>query len=292
MNKQANSSSGPRNRQLGARAAARQERQRRTRLVIIAAAGVAVVLAVVVALLVSGGDTKSTATTTPGVTAETVLASIAGIPGSTYDAVGAGTVREGAMPYAGTAMTADGKPALLYVGAEYCPFCAAQRWAIVAALSRFGSFSNLTLSHSASEDVYPDTATFSFYGSSYTSQYLSFAAVETETNEMENGRYKPLQEPTAAQYEAMVETQASGIPLLILAGQYYINGASFSPALLEERSPSVIAQAMADPTNKISQAAVGAANVITATICKLTGNQPATVCETAGVQAARTALGI
>ena len=41
-------------------------------------------------------------------------------------------------------LTADGKPLVLYVGAEYCPYCAAERCAMVQALSRFGTFSNLT----------------------------------------------------------------------------------------------------------------------------------------------------
>ena len=36
------------------------------------------------------------------------------------------------------------------MGAEYCPYCAAQRWAMIVALSRFGTFSGLTTVHSAS----------------------------------------------------------------------------------------------------------------------------------------------
>jgi len=30
-----------------------------------------------------------------------------------------------------------------YVGGEYCPYCAIQRWALLVALSKFGSFTNL-----------------------------------------------------------------------------------------------------------------------------------------------------
>ena len=37
------------------------------------------------------------------------------------------------------ALTSGGKPEILYVGAEYCPYCAAERWAMVVALSRFGT---------------------------------------------------------------------------------------------------------------------------------------------------------
>ncbi len=39
------------------------------------------------------------------------------------------------------------------MGAEYCPFCAAQRWAMVNAFSRFGTFTGLTTTHSSSTDT-------------------------------------------------------------------------------------------------------------------------------------------
>ena len=38
-----------------------------------------------------------------------------------------------------TALTEAGLPEMLYMGAEYCPFCAAERWAMVMALSKFGT---------------------------------------------------------------------------------------------------------------------------------------------------------
>ena len=64
------------------------------------------------------------------------------------------------------------------MGAEYCPYCAAERWAMAVALSRFGTFSNLRLIHSSSADIYPNTPTLSFYKSSYTSKYVQFTPVE------------------------------------------------------------------------------------------------------------------
>src|SRR6202043_382420 len=51
----------------------------------------------------------------------------------------------------------DGKPEILYVGAEYCPYCAAQRWAVVTALSHFGTFSGLGTTTSSASDVDPNT---------------------------------------------------------------------------------------------------------------------------------------
>lgn len=73
-----------------------------------------------------------------------------------------------------------GKPEVFYWGAEFCPYCAAERWSLVVALSRFGHFSALPETTSSSSDVYPDTATFTFYGSSYTSSYIDFVPLEVE----------------------------------------------------------------------------------------------------------------
>src|SRR5438309_707950 len=49
----------------------------------------------------------------------------------------------------GPLLTFAGKTEVLYIGAEYCPYCAAERWSLVVALSKFGSFSGLTYMQSA-----------------------------------------------------------------------------------------------------------------------------------------------
>ena len=41
------------------------------------------------------------------------------------------------------ARAAQKLPEVLYLGAEYCPYCAAQRWTTIIALSRFGTWSGL-----------------------------------------------------------------------------------------------------------------------------------------------------
>src|SRR5579859_6089580 len=93
-----------------------------------------------------------------------------------------------------------GKPEFFYTGAEYCPYCAAQRWAVVVALSRFGTFSKLNQTTSSATDVYPSTPTFSFYQSAYSSQYIDFVSVEETTNQPDgSGGYTTLQTPTADQ---------------------------------------------------------------------------------------------
>src|SRR6266516_4182442 len=95
----------------------------------------------------------------------------------------------------GTPLTKDGKPEVLYIGAEYCPYCAAERWAMAVALSKFGTFTGLRGIHSSSSDAFPSTPTLTFYKTGYTSRYLVFTPVETTTED----RNTPLQKTTAAQ---------------------------------------------------------------------------------------------
>ena len=44
------------------------------------------------------------------------------------------------------------------MGAEYCPYCAAERWSMIVALGRFGTFSGLQTMRSSSTDSRPQHA--------------------------------------------------------------------------------------------------------------------------------------
>src|SRR5579862_1050878 len=255
------------------------------------------VLVVVVAFVIiyelrgqgSGGNGKRSAVPA------SVLHAITTIPTSEFNQIGAQAVT--AFPYTVKSpkpVKAGGKPLLLYMGAEYCPYCAAERWGMVAALSRFGTFSNLGATHSSSVDVYKNTATFSFYKSTYTSPYITFQAVETYTNKVGDGFYLPLQVPTAAQkhlfnvfdYPPYVPPKGGAIPFIFFGGYYIESGASYVPQVLQGLSMTQIGAELHTPVDAPTQAIVSTANVISAGICKMTGGQPATVCSTAGVKAA------
>ena len=146
------------------------------------------------------------------------------------------------------------------------------------ALSRFGTFSNLSGTHSASQDVYPNTQTLSFYGSQYTSPYVDFQSVEEATNQAVGGSYQTLQSPTA-QESSLVATYDSGgsIPFLDIANRYVITGASYSPQVLQGLSRAQIAAQLSDPKSAVAQAIDGAANEITAAIASVTPNLPRSV---------------
>jgi thiol-disulfide isomerase/thioredoxin len=187
---------------------------------------------------------------------------------------------------------ADGKPIITYVGAEYCPYCAAERWAIAVALARFGTFTGLSATHSSSSDVYANTQTLSFYGSHYTSQYVDFQPVEEATNQEVNGTYPTLQAPTAAQSNllARYDTQGS-IPFLDIANKYVVVGASYSPQVLAGLSQTEIAQQLANANSAVAQAIDGTANVITAAITQVTGQQPTSVASSPAIAAIAKSLG-
>ena len=70
---------------------------------------------------------------------------ITGVPASALATVGKGSVLQfnpaPIIKVTGPALTSNGKPEMLYIGAEYCPYCAAMRWSMAVALSRFGTLS-------------------------------------------------------------------------------------------------------------------------------------------------------
>ena len=285
---------------IAAQRAAERRRQVRNRI-FIATGAVVVIVAVVVVFVVFAANkkspsTKSSANGPTGAALSKVVSDTTSVPASTLATVGAGTVTSPPSALAnGTPLTSGGKPEMLYIGAEYCPYCAFERWGMVVALSRFGTFKGLSTTHSASGDQFPNTATWTFYKSSYTSKYLVFSSVEETTNQLAaNGQgYTPLQTPTAAQQALLAKYDAppyvasadkGAIPFVYIGGKYLINGASVTPSVLAGKTWASIASSLKDPNNDVAKAVNGTANFITAAICKTTGNQPSNVC-TPGVTA-------
>ena len=131
-----------------AQAAAKRAEARR-RMLVAGGSALAVVI-IVVGLIVVRTITSNTAkVNTTASSNQTVLHQITNVPATVLDKVGAGP--SGVAPLktiSSPSLSLDGKPEVLYIGAEYCPYCAAERWAMVQALSRFGTFSNLHFIHS------------------------------------------------------------------------------------------------------------------------------------------------
>ncbi len=291
---QADRVAAARQRNAAARAAAQRRRTMeggwlRQRWPILAAV-VTVVLIIAIFFTIAHNASSGSASVGSAVP-DQILSQVTGVSQSTFEKVGKGTIANPFKIAQGNPpvnKTADGKPIFLYVGAEYCPYCAAERWSMVVALSRFGTFKNLTLMQSSGTDVYPNTSTFSFHGSSYTSKYLDFQAVETQTRTAG----QTLETMTSAQkaifdqYDAppYISSQYAGsIPFLSMGNQYIQISAGFIPDQMQGLTWQQISDKLNDPNNSITQSVVANANYITAAICQLTNSQPANVCTAAPI---------
>lgn len=279
-------------------AQARSERRGRLLLAGGAIGGVVIVVVALVAVKLAGGGSSTPDSAGSSTAGSQVIRDVTSVPAATFDKVGVGTAQAAPNKISAPPVSADGKPKVLYIGAEYCPYCAAQRWPVVVALSRFGKWSNLGSTASASQDVFPSTATLSFHGASFSSDYLSFTGVETTSNKAVNGGYAPLDTPSKAD-EALftsynkppyVSGQAGSIPFIDIAGEYVSSGASYSPQLLQGKTHAQIAAALADPSSPIAQAVDGSANLLTAALCNVTGGKPNAVCTAPGVTKAASRL--
>ena len=215
-------------------------------------------------------------------TTAAVLAIITNPQAASLEQVGKGTATNVITSIKGQPWKyASGKPVVFYYGAEFCPFCAAERWPLIIALSRFGTFAGLAPTTSSSTDVYPNTQTFTFHGAGYVSTFIVFQSVEASDREQ-----KPLQTPNAEQQAVLSKYDPSGgIPFIDFANAYALPKASFQPDVITGMSALVIADALKDPQSPQAQAILGSANLITAAICKVTANQPSAVCGGAAIQA-------
>ena len=283
---------------IAAQRAAQHKREMRNRM-LWTGGSILGVLVIVVAFIVikttqSPAAANSADSSSPAGTAlpASVVKDVTAVPASTLTSVAAGTADPKSVTTVSSAkpLSSGGKPEVLYIGAQYCPYCATERWALAVALSRFGTFTGLSGIHSAGgQEVYPHTATLNFYKAKYTSKYLTFTPVEQETV-----AEKPLEKLTSAQtalitkYDAPPYVSSSdegAIPFIDFGGKYFVHGAQYNPQVLSGQTWAQVAAALKDPSSAIAKGADGAANMITATICKTTNNQPANVCTAPAIKA-------
>jgi len=217
-----------------------------------------------------------------------LVAAITSLPASELDSIGIGTATQRVQRISGHPLTGStGMPEVFYLGAEYCPYCAAQRWPVIIAMSRFGTFSGLETTSSSSTDIYPNTATFTFRNATWSSQYIDFRSVETTDRNQQ-----PLQSETSAD-QALVSAYDSGnsIPFIDLGNRYAVSGSLYIPDNLAGMSWQQIAASLQQPGSPQAKEILGSANLLTAAICKLTADQPAGVCSSQSIQTLEARIG-
>jgi biotin carboxyl carrier protein len=301
------------------RGSAGRPQQRSTAMTAAIFGTVLVVVAVLVIVLVSVTGGKGT-TKGAGFGMKTASASVVDavtqVPASAFVVAGATVGTYG--PFTGAlaplksqpALTSGGKPLIVYIGSNYCPYCAATRWPLAVALARFGTFKGLKITASglASTEPYKGTNTLSFYKATYTSPYIAFSSTEqctdiesTSTSNavaacsgyepLENLSGTPLKVFAKYDYPPYQNSQGEGgIPFIDFANKLVEDGAFIDPTILAGYSHNRIAQSLANPTAAPANTILSAANFYTAAICNLTGGKPGSICKTAAVKQAATTL--
>jgi thiol-disulfide isomerase/thioredoxin len=216
-----------------------------------------------------------------------VLKAVTTVPTTVLNTVNTGGLTSVLTPIPGkSALTGPtGKPEFFYYGAEWCPYCAADRWSMAVALSRFGTFKNLPETYSSSTDVDANTSTFTFVNTGYTSQYIDFVPLETQDRNRNT-----IETPNAAQQQILTEFNINGFPFIDI-GNRYQGGSLYDPAVLANLSQTQIAQKLSNPKDPVTKNIVGAANYLTAAICETIQNGPAGVCTQGPIPSIGASLG-
>jgi len=250
------------------------KKQRRRRVIVTTIIFSALAAAGVVALIALQGQSSSNLQLVGKPIPNSLYANLAGPSNSTLSAIGSG----GASPLATTSdplLTSNGKPEFLYIGADYCPYCAAERWSIIVALARFGTFTGLEYMLSAdAPEASPDTSTFSFVHATYSSQYITFVSVE-----LQDRNKNPQQSVTSDEQAIWSRYDPSyGIPFIDLGNQYTYTSSQFLPNVINGLTWNQIGSQLDTPTSAIARSIDGAANRLITALCKINGGSPASVC--------------
>lgn len=172
----------------------------------------------------------------------------------------------------------NGKPEIMYIGGEYCPYCAITRWGIVLALMRFGNFTYLRYTESSSKDVAPNTATFSFLNYSYQSNLVSFQAFEIADREGQN-----ISNPGYTQQDEFLLGRygGGGIPFIDFANSSIQSGSVIAPQIIQGKNWNQVLSDLSNQNSVVSQEIIGNANIFTAYICasNQTLNSTAVACQ-------------
>jgi len=231
--------------------------------------------------------------TTPNVQLASYFRAAGAVPDATLQAVGLPSnvgVPTKITPSVSTVAT---NGVVSYVGGEYCPYCAIQRWALLVALSKFGSFTNLDGQViSSSTDVYPGLASWSFVGAKYSSPYFTFDPTElTSSTPSDSGGYQPLEKMSAGQLRAFNKYNPQGaLPFVDIGNHYVTLGASASPSVLEGLTLGDIGSDLSSASSPVAQAIDGTANYLIAALCTMVQGTTPSLCSTPVIRLASKAL--
>jgi hypothetical protein len=274
--RRANNAANAREKAAAARAEQMRAEQRQRAWKVLTSVVVVLVVVGVIAIVALNHKGKSDPSGNRVAASPIVIKDVTSVSDATLTKVGAGTVTTEPAPVSSQPpLTSGGKPEMLYIGAEFCPYCAVERWSLAIALSKFGTLSNVGEVRSATDDG--NFASLDFRKTSYTSKYLTFTPIENEDRNS-----KPLEPVTAAQKALWTKLSngSPGFPFISFGNKLAFTSAPLDPSVLGTLNQAQIAAQLDDPTSKVAQTVNGGANVDIAAICEMTSNQASAVCST------------
>ena len=168
----------------------------------------------------------------------------------------------------GTVLAQGHKREVLMIGAANCDACAAERWALVKALGRFGTWRNLAISESSK-----GIPTFDLSHANYSSWYVAFDQRDIRG---------PLETLTPRDRTVFTTYDPRGTVPLLIVGTYAQIGPGVAPRLLLHRKfRSVESSLITNESTDFTRAINAQANLITAMLCKADGGNPEVFCRRA-----------
>ena len=170
-----------------------------------------------------------------------LISTMASVPAAVYDTVGVDVADHSADLAPADGECADlavlgerqpPKPVVFFYGAEFAPYAAAERWPMVLALSRFGTFDQLGLMQSSPTTAFANLNTFTFWQARYSSKYVVLQHVERYSAlNPTGGGYLKLEKPRGRQAAAVAKysTSPTNFALLDVANRWVLDGSSFAP---------------------------------------------------------------
>lgn len=168
-----------------------------------------------------------------------------------------------------------GKPEILFVGTQFCSFCAAERWAIVKALGQFGTWTNVhRATQGGSTAGFSAVPTFDLTNSGYHSKYVAF-----DGKDLQDYNGNTLQTLNSEEQALWQQYDPQGSTPMVLVADHVRLGAGYSPGDIDGQSFATVQNALQHGSSSTFVPEINAeANAITAILCHADGMQPKSAC--------------
>jgi len=172
----------------------------------------------------------------------------------------------------------NGKLVVFFMGAEHCPYCAAERWAVVRALSKYGQWRGLRQTMSAARDEpFLNLPTYDLTEATYTSPHVEFVSREIRDRE-----FKPLQKLLKTESKLVRKYDPKKhIPFLLIGGRFMQLEAGFSPKIFIGHTFRQTETELKKIESEIRKTIDDEANIISALLCVC--GLPPDMCKETGV---------